>query len=195
MKKIIFAVSLLLVATSLLCSCSLTDIFGQAGITSPNSDGASTTENPAYETRPVGEKLTFDGITLSEHILLNFKGIELEVAKLPTEITDKVVMGQLNAMLDYYNSKEDYKYNLVTDRITEEWDYVLFDYAGKIDGEVMERGSDTDFCMLLNEENSPFIPGFATGIIGNMAGTKFDINVTFPENYGDPKIAGKEAVF
>ncbi len=195
MKKIVVAVLLLLVATSLLCSCSLTDIFGQAGITSPNSDNASTTENPAYETLPVGEKLTFDGITLSEHILLTFKGIELEVAKLPSEITDKMMQGQLYAMLDYYKEKEDFKYTLVTDRVTEEWDYVLIDYTGKIDGEAIDRGADTDAGLLLNEENSGFIPGFADGIIGKTPGTKFDISVTFPKDYGNKELAGKEAVF
>ena len=40
-----------------------------------------------------------------------------------------------------------------------------------------------------------FIPGFEEGIVGKKAGDKFDLPVTFPEDYHSDDLAGQEAVF
>ena len=40
-----------------------------------------------------------------------------------------------------------------------------------------------------------FIPGFEEGIEGRKPGDKFDVNVTFPKEYGAKELAGKKAVF
>lgn len=40
-----------------------------------------------------------------------------------------------------------------------------------------------------------FIPGFEDQIIGKNIGDEFDVNVTFPEDYGAKELAGKAAVF
>ena len=40
-----------------------------------------------------------------------------------------------------------------------------------------------------------YIAGFCEGIAGHAAGETFDVSVTFPENYGNDALAGKEAVF
>ena len=40
-----------------------------------------------------------------------------------------------------------------------------------------------------------FIPGFEKGIVGHKAGEEFNIDVTFPKEYGAKNMAGKKAVF
>ena len=40
-----------------------------------------------------------------------------------------------------------------------------------------------------------FIPGFEDQIVGKNIGDEFDVNVTFPEEYGAKELAGKPAVF
>ena len=40
-----------------------------------------------------------------------------------------------------------------------------------------------------------FIPGFEDQLIGSKAGDEKDVKVTFPEDYFEKSLAGKEAVF
>lgn len=71
-------------------------------------------------------------------------------------------------------------------------DTVDIDYVGKIDGKAFEGGSAND--QLLLGSNS-YIPGFEDGVIGMKAGETKDINVTFPSDYMQTDLAGKDAVF
>ncbi len=43
--------------------------------------------------------------------------------------------------------------------------------------------------------NSNFIPGYAEQLVGHEIGEEFDINVDFPKEYHDEKLAGQPAVF
>ena len=40
-----------------------------------------------------------------------------------------------------------------------------------------------------------FIPGFEEGIVGHAAGDKFDLEVTFPQDYPEKSLAGQKAIF
>ena len=93
-----------------------------------------------------------------------------------------------NDLLSYYTSieaPEDYT-------ICADGDVVNINYEGKIDGVAFEGGTATD--QLLELGSGTMIPGFEEGIIGMEEGEIKDINVTFPENYGND-LAGKDAVF
>ena len=70
---------------------------------------------------------------------------------------------------------------------------VNIDYVGKIDGKKFSGGSAKDVEVNIAENN--FIDGFASAIIGHKVGDKFDVNLTFPSNYSDSSVAGKQAVF
>ncbi len=71
-------------------------------------------------------------------------------------------------------------------------DKVTIDFKGFVNGEELEGGSGEDFDLVLG--SGQFIPGFEEQVVGHLAGKRFRINVTFPENY-DPSLAGKPAVF
>ena len=43
--------------------------------------------------------------------------------------------------------------------------------------------------------NSNFIPGFAEQLVDKPLDKEFDVNVTFPENYHETKLAGQPATF
>lgn len=89
----------------------------------------------------------------------------------------------------------------VEGRPAQEKDLVLVDFKGVIAGETDEEGnpqevpggSATDFEVELSEGR--FIPGFIEGIIGMNAGETKDVSATFPEDYPQPDVAGKEAIF
>lgn len=72
-------------------------------------------------------------------------------------------------------------------------DVVVFDFEGSANGEAIEHGSATNYTLDLAHSN--FIPGFAEGLVGHSAGEEFTIDVTFPENYHEPKLKGAPAQF
>ncbi|MDB5399262.1 MAG: tig [Rhodopila sp.] len=67
------------------------------------------------------------------------------------------------------------------------------DYAGMIDGVPFEGGTGTDTEVEIG--GTGFIPGFAEQLEGARPGETRTINVTFPEDYGKPELAGKPATF
>lgn len=82
---------------------------------------------------------------------------------------------------------------VVTDRKTEAKDTVVFDFEGFANGEKIEHGDAKNYTLDL--ANSSFIPGFAEQLVGHELGEEFEINVTFPEEYHEKKLAGQPAVF
>lgn len=81
----------------------------------------------------------------------------------------------------------------VTKRASQSGDEVIIDFTGTKDGVAFEGGSAKDFSLRLG--SGQFIPGFEDGIIGHEVGDKFNIDVTFPEDYGNKDLAGQPAVF
>ncbi len=62
-----------------------------------------------------------------------------------------------------------------------------------MDGEEFPGGKADDFNLVLG--SGQFIPGFEDQLIGVKAGEERELNVTFPADYPDAKLAGKDAVF
>lgn len=75
----------------------------------------------------------------------------------------------------------------------EDGDQVVIDFKGSLDGEPFEGGSADDFPLTLG--SGSFIPGFEEQLVGATVGVARDVTVTFPEGYGAPHLAGKDAVF
>lgn len=72
-------------------------------------------------------------------------------------------------------------------------DTALIDFEGFIDGVAFEGGKAENFSLHLG--SGQFIPGFEDQVIGMSKGDEKTIDVTFPENYGGEKLAGKPASF
>lgn len=81
----------------------------------------------------------------------------------------------------------------VKDRPVQDGDVATIDFRGYADGELFEGGSGNDYPLEIG--SGTFIPGFEEQIIGASAGDEIDVNVTFPEDYGAPSLAGKAALF
>ena len=72
-------------------------------------------------------------------------------------------------------------------------DQIVIDFLGKVDGEAFDGGKADDYPLVIGSNS--FIPGFEDQLVGSKEGQKFDVNVTFPKDYGSDKLAGKSAVF
>jgi trigger factor len=70
---------------------------------------------------------------------------------------------------------------------------VRLDFVGRIDGEPFEGGSGEGVALEIG--SGRFIPGFEDQLIGAQAGESRDVRVTFPDDYADTGVSGKDAVF
>lgn len=73
------------------------------------------------------------------------------------------------------------------------FDRVTVDFVGTINGEPFEGGEGTDIVVDLG--SNTFIPGFEDQLIGVKAGQDKTVDVTFPGNYLNSKLAGQKASF
>lgn len=72
-------------------------------------------------------------------------------------------------------------------------DVVKIDFDGKIGGEPLKGGKAEGYELELGAKQ--FIPGFEEGLVGQEKGKSLTLNLTFPGNYHEKTIAGKEVVF
>ncbi|GGD04457.1 trigger factor [Aquisalinus flavus] len=72
-------------------------------------------------------------------------------------------------------------------------DRLIIDFVGKLDGEEFEGGKGEDQPLELG--SGRFIPGFEEQLVGVKTGEEKTIDVTFPEEYQAPHLAGKVATF
>ncbi|MEA2935988.1 MAG: trigger factor [Variibacter sp.] len=72
-------------------------------------------------------------------------------------------------------------------------DRVIVSFTGTIDGEPFQGGSADDITVELGTNS--FIPGFEDQLAGIKEGEQRAVTVTFPKNYLNTELAGKEAKF
>lgn len=121
-------------------------------------------------------------VTLGE-----YKGLELAAAK--AEYDDADVEIETKQYYFYYLKAEEG----ITDRPVELLDMTNIDYEGKKDGVAFEGGTAQGANLLIG--SGQFIDGFEEGLIGVMPGETVDLNLTFPEYYGNSDLAGQDVVF
>ena len=81
----------------------------------------------------------------------------------------------------------------ITDRPVEDGDIVTIDFKGFMDGEAFEGGEASDYDLEIGSHS--FIDNFEEQLVGKSIGEETDVNVTFPEEYGQKDLAGKPAKF
>jgi len=85
--------------------------------------------------------------------------------------------------------------NYIFDRAVEDGDMIHLDYTGYKDGEAFQGGSTDGAGTTLLIGSNSYIDGFESGLVGVMPGETVDLNLTFPEDYGNADLAGAEVVF
>ncbi len=133
-----------------------------------------------------GVVLTATYFTKPEVEIADYLGIPVE--KTVEHATDKEVEDELERVQSRNSRMID-----ITDRPAENGDLVTIDFEGFVDGVPFEGGKAEGHQLKLG--SGQFIPGFEEQVIGHAIDDKFDVNVTFPADYHEASLAGKEAVF
>lgn len=114
-----------------------------------------------------------------------YKGIECP--KETVEVTDDDVENELKPLVARATTEE------TVERAAENGDSAVIDFEGFKDGVPFEGGKAEQYSLKLG--SGSFIPGFEDQVVGMTAGEEKDINVTFPEDYGEESLAGAPVVF
>ena len=149
----------------------------------------------------INDKMDFDLVSISKEDGVDFKvslttypEIEigeykgLKAEKTAVKVDAAEVNAELNAM-----AERNSRMVSVEDRAAKNGDTVVIDFEGFTDGKAFDGGKAEGHSLVLG--SGQFIPGFEDQIEGKNIGDEFDVNVTFPEEYGAKELAGKEAVF
>lgn len=128
--------------------------------------------------------LSFD--VYPEVNLPQYKGLEVK-AKVLTA-SDEEIEAEVKAAL-----KKNAQMVVKSEQVIASGDYATFDFVGSVDGVEFPGGKADNYELQIGSKQ--FIPGFEDQMIGMKAEEVKDLYVTFPENYGEASLAGKEAVF
>ena len=114
---------------------------------------------------------------------------KLEVERLVADVTDDDVDNAVKRLAEQGRSYSPRPEG----EAAEMGDAVAMDFVGKVDGEEFPGGKAEDFTLVLGSEQ--LIHGFEDQCVGVKAGEAREVKVTFPADYPEAKLAGKEAVF
>ncbi len=136
-----------------------------------------------------GQDVVFEAtITKKPEVALGeYKGIK--IAKDSISVTDEDVAKELG------NLQKQHSKLVVAPEGSEiaKDDFAVIDFKGTIAGEAFEGGEGKAYPLQIG--SGSFIPGFEDQLIGCRAGDEKDVTVTFPDDYFEKSLAGKEAVF
>jgi trigger factor len=123
---------------------------------------------------------------LPEIEVKDYTGIEVEL-KIP-KTTDEDVEKVIEA-----HQKRLAKNEQVTDRPSQDQDYLKIDFSGTLDGKPFDGGEANDYVIQVGTKQ--LVEGLENALIGMTVGEKKTSQVTIPESYTNKEIAGKTVDF
>lgn len=151
---------------------------------------AKTDSDEAFDySGALNEDGFFKKVTASDYVTLpQYKGIEVSADVLVA--SDEDVQTQIDSVLSNYTT-----YTKITDRAAVDGDTLNIDYVGSVAGVEFDGGSTDGAGTDVTIGTTSYIDDFMEQLIGHTPGETFDVAVTFPDDYTDTTLAGKDAVF
>lgn len=106
------------------------------------------------------------------------------------EYSDESVDADIESVLDSHQVV-----NNETDAAIKDGDTVSIEYVGTVDGVAFDGGSTNGTPTDLKIGSGSYIDDFEQQLIGHVIGDEVSVEVTFPEDYGNEELNGKDAVF
>ncbi|MBS1862578.1 MAG: trigger factor [Actinobacteria bacterium] len=115
----------------------------------------------------------------------DYKG--LEVGKEDKEVDEEIVDTEVDRIREGFARLEP------VERAAAEGDSVLIDFEGFVDGQAFQGGKADDYLLALG--SGSLIDDFEDQLVGAAPGEEVEVEVTFPDSYQEPKLAGEDATF
>ena len=188
-KKILAIILAALTCLSLFCACNNGD----------NGEGESEETTSKEEV----ERFDYFAADMSDYVALDKSKYTDVSVKLGLEyvVDDEMVQTTLNKTLYKYREPQNGG-DALTDKAIEFGDTAFIYYRGEIDGKEFSGGSNFNDAKPyeLGIGSGNFIEGFEDGLIGIIPSdtskeNPYPLEVTFPEDYNNSTVAGKDAIF
>lgn len=154
------------------------------------AEGLEVVSRPSVDVQQIEEGKNFiftaEVAVKPEPELGDYKGLEGE--KDAVEISDDQIQGELDKVLEQNSRLVD-----ITDRAVQDGDTVNIDFEGFQDGVAFPGGQADGHDLVIGSHS--FIDTFEEQLVGKNIGDELEVNVTFPEEYQQPDLAGKPAMF
>lgn len=191
MKKRILACTCCLAAALVFGGCKSQESTRETVQTQESAETSEQTQESAKESEQTQEESS-EAAEVPEKVEINgevklgtYKG--LKVSKMDLEVSDEELQASIDSRLDANPA------SVEVDRAAQIGDTVNIDYSGKLDGVAFDGGTAQGQDLVLG--SGMFIDGFEEGLVGAVKGQELDLDLTFPENYGNEELAGKAVVF
>lgn len=135
-----------------------------------------------------GKEFTYTATvtTMPEVELGDYKGVSVE--KVEKVTTEEDIQGELKTM-----QEKNARISSKTEGTVENGDIAVIDFEGFIAGATFNGGKGENYELTIGSHS--FIDTFEEQLVGLNKGDSKDVVVTFPENYGNEELNGKEATF
>ncbi len=159
----------------------------EAGESVTEEDTSSSSEEEETYSSEIQRQILTAEVTDEEDLancmeLGEYKGISL--TKTVEAVTDDAVDSYIESLVEAVEVDDE-------NATVEEGDTVDIAFVGKMDGEEFDGGSSDSYDLVIGSDT--FIDGFEDGLIGMKTGETKDLNLTFPDDYGD--YSGMDVVF
>lgn len=114
--------------------------------------------------------------------------VGVEVTKMSDDVTAEEVDAKVESLM-----QNEITLKTKEEGTLQEGDTAIFDFEGFNEGVPFEGGKAENFELEIG--SGQFIPGFEEQMVGLVVGDERDLNVTFPEEYHAPNLAGAPVVF
>lgn len=115
-----------------------------------------------------------------------YKGLVVESKDI--KVTEKEVDENLEALRDRHAQWRETENGEVI-----KGNLAIIDFEGFVDGKPMENGTSSDFSFEVG--SGTLFPAFEDQVVGMKIGETKELNVTFPKDYNNSSLIGKDAVF
>ena len=136
-----------------------------------------------------GEAFSFSAIVevKPDIHLKDYRGIDVDRVRL--EVQEEQIDTSLQRLQERHSQLEPVE----SRDVVAQGDFVFIDFVGSIDGEPFPGGKAEGFPLEVGGGQS--IAAFEHALIGLQKEREAEVNVPMPEDFGDPTVAGKDAVF
>jgi len=112
----------------------------------------------------------------------------IDMVRIDVNVTDEDIQAFIGHLIE-----NEVRFEKSNNRSAKNSDQIVIDYEGFIDGVAFEGGKGENTELILGQKQ--FIPAFEEGLIGAKTGDELNLEVSFPDNYQAPHLAGKDALF
>lgn len=116
------------------------------------------------------------------------KYMGVQVKKMDISVTEEEITAEIDK-----ERENNARTITIEDRAVADGDTAVIDFEGFVDGEAFEGGKGENHSLVIGSHS--FIDTFEEQLIGKNTGEDVEVNVTFPEDYHAPELAGKPALF